>query len=252
MNNTKTGILISSSFGKIVGLLPLIQRDIIQTLYITLYPYDDNGPSSRTNATSTFHTPQISSKLISTYAKTTVFKNINVRILLNKFQRKNQWEIKTSKSIDVIYFDQVIKEDIKKCIVNKAADYKMVYLDSSNIDESSFDANSNASCTCTGIPDFIYSHSVLGGTFDRLHAGHKILLSEAVLRSSKKVTVGVTDGPMLHSKKLWELIEPCQIRKENVLSFLQDIDPSLEYDIVSITDIFGPTKDDPTFEVMTC
>jgi Predicted nucleotidyltransferase len=54
------------------------------------------------------------------------------------------------------------------------------------------------------------------------------------------------------AKKLWELIEPCQIRKENVLSFLQDIDPSLEYDIVSITDIFGPTKDDPTFEVMTC
>lgn len=49
---------------------------------------------------------------------------------------------------------------------------------------------------------------------------------------------------------MWELIQPCEVRKQKVLDFLQDIDPSLEYDIVSITDMFGPTKDDPSFEVM--
>lgn len=200
MNNTKTGILISTSFGKIVGLLPLIQRDIIQTLYITLYPAEDTVPPSKTSNTSTFASPQISSKVIGSYAKTTsIFGKIDVRILLNKFQNKSQWKIKTKKSIDVIYFDQVIKEDIKKFITNKSEDYKTVCLDSSSVDEGSFNAN-NASCTCTGIPDYVYKHSVLGGTFDRLHNGHKILLSEAVLRSSKKVTVGVTDGPMLYCK----------------------------------------------------
>lgn len=38
---------------------------------------------------------------------------------------------------------------------------------------------------------------VLGGTFDRLHNGHKILLSQAALRTKKELTVGVTDVGMI-------------------------------------------------------
>lgn len=45
-----------------------------------------------------------------------------------------------------------------------------------------------------------YEYVALGGTFDRLHNGHKILLSQAVLRSSKHVTVGVTDVNMIKCK----------------------------------------------------
>lgn len=45
----------------------------------------------------------------------------------------------------------------------------------------------------------VYRHTVLGGTFDRLHIAHKILLSEAALRSSKQVTVGVTEENMIKS-----------------------------------------------------
>jgi phosphopantetheine adenylyltransferase len=46
----------------------------------------------------------------------------------------------------------------------------------------------------------MYENVVLGGTFDRLHAGHKILLSEAVLRCTRKLTVGVADTGMLQCK----------------------------------------------------
>jgi hypothetical protein len=35
----------------------------------------------------------------------------------------------------------------------------------------------------------------------------------------------------------------------SVEDFLQDIDPSLQYDIVPIYDPFGPTKEDPNFQV---
>lgn len=45
-----------------------------------------------------------------------------------------------------------------------------------------------------------YNNVVLGGTFDRLHVGHKILLSEAALRAQKRLVVGVTDVNMIACK----------------------------------------------------
>ena len=45
-----------------------------------------------------------------------------------------------------------------------------------------------------------YGHIVLGGTFDHIHTGHKILLSESILRSERKITIGITTGPMLQSE----------------------------------------------------
>lgn len=49
---------------------------------------------------------------------------------------------------------------------------------------------------------------------------------------------------------LWELIEPCSKRITDVKDFLEDVDSSLTYDIVPINDMYGPTKDDPTFEML--
>lgn len=49
-------------------------------------------------------------------------------------------------------------------------------------------------------PEGKYNSVVLGGTFDRLHVGHKILLSEAALRAHKRLVVGVTDVNMITSK----------------------------------------------------
>lgn len=46
-----------------------------------------------------------------------------------------------------------------------------------------------------------YGYVAVGGTFDRLHNGHKILLSQAALRASKHLTVGVTDVNMIQCKE---------------------------------------------------
>ena len=62
--------------------------------------------------------------------------------------------------------------------------------------------------------------SIVAGTFDRLHIGHKILLSESVLLTTKKLLIGITDDQMIQEKSLYEQIEPLNLRIKNVKTFL--------------------------------
>lgn len=98
--------------------------------------------------------------------------------------------------------------------------------------------------------DKMFQHVVIGGTFDQLHSGHKMLISAAILRCEKSLTIGVTDGTMIHTKKLWELIEPCQKRIDKLKEFLMDIEPRIDYHVVPITDPYGPTAHVPNLEVI--
>lgn len=69
----------------------------------------------------------------------------------------------------------------------------------------------------------------LGGTFDHLHPGHKLLLSAGALllkvpekgsRAACKFIIGVTGDAMLRNKKYAELVEPWETRARNVILFL--------------------------------
>ena len=67
----------------------------------------------------------------------------------------------------------------------------------------------------------VFENSIIGGTFDRLHIGHKIMLSEAVLLTKNRLLVGVTAESMLRKKKLAELIQNFDLRCANVNLFLK-------------------------------
>lgn len=53
----------------------------------------------------------------------------------------------------------------------------------------------------------------------------------------------------LSDKILSEFIDDHGTRMKQVSLFLNDIDPDLEYDVIPLHDIYGPTKTDPSFEV---
>ncbi|KAJ9084401.1 hypothetical protein DSO57_1024831 [Entomophthora muscae] len=94
----------------------------------------------------------------------------------------------------------------------------------------------------------------LGGTFDHLHIGHKILLSVAAFAAKKSLVCGVMDPSNLTNKKFHELLEPLETRIQNVSSFLKLINPNLACEpilkIVPIFDAFGPTLTDSSIDTL--
>jgi len=90
----------------------------------------------------------------------------------------------------------------------------------------------------------------LGGTFDHLHAGHKILLSMSAWIATQKVIVGVTDDVLLVNKSNKHLLQSIVERTSRIRAFLTLFKPSLELDIVPIDDVFGPTGWDPNIQAL--
>ncbi|GAV53800.1 hypothetical protein ZYGR_0AK03020 [Zygosaccharomyces rouxii] len=95
-----------------------------------------------------------------------------------------------------------------------------------------------------------YKVSALGGTFDHIHDGHKILLSMAAFITSSRLIVGVTDQDLLVNKKYREFLETVDQRCNNVKKFLALLKPTLKVEIVLIKDVCGPTGTVPDIEAL--
>ncbi|KAG8217573.1 hypothetical protein J3R82DRAFT_5724 [Butyriboletus roseoflavus] len=111
-----------------------------------------------------------------------------------------------------------------------------------------------------------YPVVALGGTFDHLHAGHKILLSMAAWIASRKVVVGITGTPppsppssraqfssvdaLLKKKSNPHLLEPFHTRADRTRSFLMLFRPDLEYELFDLQDVYGPTGSDPDIQAL--
>ncbi|XP_014814554.1 PREDICTED: bifunctional coenzyme A synthase [Calidris pugnax] len=100
----------------------------------------------------------------------------------------------------------------------------------------------------TALPDF--SDVAVGGTFDRLHGAHRLLLSACCLLARHRLLAGVADGDLLRHKVLAELIEPYEVRAAKLREFLEDVKPSLRYDIVPLADPYGPSVTDPDLQCL--
>jgi cytidyltransferase-like protein len=106
---------------------------------------------------------------------------------------------------------------------------------------------SPSSLTCA---DVNYRVVVMGGTFDHLHAGHKILLTMGAFLATEKLIVGMTDDALLTKKAYAEVLEPLQERISKTRAFLNLVKPGIKYDLVPINDVYGPTGWDADIQAL--
>ncbi|KAG0673796.1 hypothetical protein C6P41_002830 [Kluyveromyces marxianus] len=95
-----------------------------------------------------------------------------------------------------------------------------------------------------------YRVSAVGGTFDHIHDGHKILLSIACFITSEKLIIGLTDQELLMNKKHKDMLEPFAVRSANVEAFLKALKPTLKIEMIAIRDVCGPTGTVPDIQAL--
>ncbi|KAF8800201.1 hypothetical protein BYT27DRAFT_7342557 [Phlegmacium glaucopus] len=118
-----------------------------------------------------------------------------------------------------------------------------------NPEEQTMTTEGTPSPTASSLPPF-YPVSVIGGTFDHLHAGHKILLSMAAYITSQKLIVGITDDALLQNKANKEVLENLDVRTGHVRNFINFFKPSIIPYITPIVDVYGPTSWDPNIQAL--
>jgi len=82
-----------------------------------------------------------------------------------------------------------------------------------------------------------YKKVVVGGTFDRLHLGHKALLRKA-FEVGRYVYVGITSDEMIKDKPYAEKILPYDIRLRDLLKFFE-VNGYSNYRIIKINSAIG-------------
>jgi pantetheine-phosphate adenylyltransferase len=96
------------------------------------------------------------------------------------------------------------------------------------------------------IPDERLPYLVVGGTFDKLHAGHMRLLGQA-FRHSRRVGIGLAVDRLVHaSPGKGKGVSPFMERKENLERWLEEWFPSQRWIIVPLKDREGTTLDPAT------
>ncbi len=93
-----------------------------------------------------------------------------------------------------------------------------------------------------------FSKVAVGGTFDRLHPGHRRILSVA-LRLGERVVIGVTTDAFVRREGK-RGVEPHERRVRRVRRFVRERGAEDRVEIVPLDDRYGITLEDPELEAI--
>ena len=85
-----------------------------------------------------------------------------------------------------------------------------------------------------------YNTVAVGGTFDRFHAGHRLLLAVTAMVAKTAVFVGISSDKLLQNKNLKDKLECYQDREHAAVSFMEVVNPALEVTPGPLTDPLVP------------
>ncbi|XP_053555207.1 bifunctional coenzyme A synthase [Bombina bombina] len=269
MSVFRSGVLVLTSplSALSVRLTPILESaaKIVQdTLYVHLQPGLVLTGCAQPNSTYVPATSEVCSLISKLYSDADLHSNLDIRVLLTniKNQSTNQHNLSSVQNLshppEVVLTDfqtsdggqyNPAKQQLERYATNCYSCHPnlisvLLYPDYGLSDEGILPEYVDN----IDIPLESFNDVVVGGTFDRLHNAHKILLSVCCLLAEKRLLIGVADKELLESKILKELIEPYNQRVENLSQFLVDVKPSLLYDIVPITDPYGPSITDPDLQ----
>lgn len=86
-----------------------------------------------------------------------------------------------------------------------------------------------------------YKKVAVGGSFDVIHKGHETLL-DAAFGAGEFVLIGLTSNEMLEKDA-----RPFEERKKKLVGHLEN---KGQYEIIELTDAFGPAASDETIEAI--
>merc|ERR1719204_2228486 len=86
-----------------------------------------------------------------------------------------------------------------------------------------------------------FNVGVLGGTFDHLHSGHKVMLTVAAMVCRQTLHIGISGDALLKNKKHAEWLQDFETRKERLLGFVSSINPGIEVVPAELEDMYGPS-----------
>lgn len=91
-----------------------------------------------------------------------------------------------------------------------------------------------------------------GGTFDRLHAGHRLLLSAAAVVARRQIFIGITTDKLLANKKHGELLEPYEVRESAAVEYMKRVNDNIKVTSGALHDPAKPplAATDPNFEAV--
>lgn len=197
----RTGLLVVTNLSRISRSLTVVKKYVSKTLYIQLYTGETKWANAMRPVSSfSKHAAQIYSTSLRTCDK------LDVIVIVGNLRDNPQWQRTNSvtRPVDVLLFDQGFSGDETSQFMSRYNTKNVI-----EFSKSDFDGNANESETENehqsqsgeeNASPLEADSVVLGGTFDRLHSGHKLLLTEAVLRARKRVVVGVTNGDMIRCK----------------------------------------------------
>jgi cytidyltransferase-like protein len=95
----------------------------------------------------------------------------------------------------------------------------------------------------------LFHEVAVGGTFDALHRGHKILLRTA-FRAGDKVLVGLSRNGFVRRLRKGHPVDPYPTRRRALVSFLKKEGLAERGKIVPLDDPYGPTINDSTVDAL--